>query len=55
MLRTFGGHASTFGKMSKMYLAWRKKQAAEDNALRALQTDPEQADALEVMAALGKH
>ena len=55
VLRTFGGHASTFGKMSKLYLAWRKKQAAEDNALRALQTDPEQADALEVMAALGKH
>ena len=55
VLRTFGGHASTFGKMSKMYLAWRKKQAAEDNALRALQTDPEQPDALEVIEALGKH
>ena len=55
VLRTFGGHASTFGKMSKMYLAWHKKQAAEDNALRALQTDPAQADALEVMAALGRH
>lgn len=54
VLRTFGGHASTFGKMSKLYLLWHKKQAAEDNALRALQTDPEQADALEVMAALGK-
>lgn len=55
VLRTFGGHASTFGKMAKLYLAWHKKQAAEDAALRALQTDPEQADALEVMAVLDKH
>lgn len=26
VLRTFGGHASIFGKMSKMYLAWRKNR-----------------------------
>ena len=55
VLRTFGGHASTFGKMAKLYLVWHKKQAAEDAALRALQTDPELADALVVMAALDKH
>lgn len=54
VLRTFGGHASTFGKMAKMYLDWHKKHDAEEAALRALQTDPEQADALEVMAALDK-
>ena len=52
VLRTFGGHPSTFGKMAKMYLEWHKKQAAEDAALRALQSDPDQPDALEVMAAL---
>lgn len=54
VLRTFGGHASTFGKMAKMYLEWHKKHDAEEAALRALQTDPEQADALEVMDALDK-
>jgi len=55
VLRTFGGHASTFGKMAKMYLAWHKKHDAEESALRALQTDPEQPDALEVMAALDRN
>lgn len=54
VLRTFGGHASTFGKMSKMYLEWHRKQAAEDAAIRALQADPQQQDALEVMEALEK-
>ena len=43
ILRTFGGHPSTFGKMAKMYLEW-----------HALQADPRQADALEVMAVLDK-
>lgn len=52
VLRTFGGHASTFGKLSKLYLQWRKKQDAEDAALRALQIDPGQPDALEVLEAL---
>ena len=51
VLRTFGGHPSAFGKMAKMYLEWHKKQA-EEAALRALQSDPDQPDALEVMAAL---
>lgn len=52
VLRTFGGHASTFGKMAMLYLLWHKRQAAEDMAFRALQADPEQPDALQVMAAL---
>ncbi|SDF56916.1 tetratricopeptide repeat protein [Desulfovibrio legallii] len=52
VLRTFGGHPATFGKMARMYLEWHKKQAAEDAALRALQADPQQPDALEVLDAL---
>ena len=54
ILRTFGGHPSTFGKMAKMYLEWHRRAQAEDTALRALQADPRQADALEVMAVLDK-
>ena len=54
ILRTFGGHPSTFGKMAKMYLEWRQRGQAEDMALRALQADPQQTDALEVMAVLDK-
>ena len=54
ILRTFGGHPSTFGKMAKMYLEWHRRAQAEDTALRALQADPQQADALEVMAELDK-
>ncbi|RXE65451.1 tetratricopeptide repeat protein, partial [Muribaculaceae bacterium Isolate-002 (NCI)] len=46
ILRTFGGHPSTFGKMAKMYLEWRQRGQAEDMALRALQADPQQTDAL---------
>ena len=52
VLRTFGGHPSTYGKMAKLYLVWHKRQLAEDMALRALHEDPEQTDALEVLAAL---
>ena len=52
VLRTFGGHPSTYGKMAQLYLIWHKRQLAEDMALRALHDDPEQTDALEVMAAL---
>lgn len=54
ILRTFGGHPSTFGKMARMYLAWHRKEAAEDAALRALREDPRQADALAVMQALDR-
>ena len=55
ILRAFGGHPSTLGKMAKMYLDWRRRPQAEDTALRALQSDPGQADALAVMAALHKN
>ena len=54
ILRTFGGHPSTFGKMAKMYLEWHKREKAEEMALRALQADKDQADAKEVMAALDR-
>lgn len=52
ILRTFGGHYNTFGKMAKMYWDWRKRDKAEELALRALQGNPQQAEALEVMEAL---
>lgn len=52
ILRTFGGHPNTFGKMAKMYWDWRKRDKAEELAIRALQGDPAQPEALEVMAAL---
>ncbi|MDR1776897.1 MAG: tetratricopeptide repeat protein [Desulfovibrio sp.] len=54
ILRTFGGHPATFGKMAKFYLDLHKKSQAEDYALRALKADPQQPEALEVMAALDK-
>lgn len=50
ILRQFGGHASTYGRMARMYMAWNKRGKAEDFAVRALQVDKAQADALEVMA-----
>lgn len=52
ILRTFGGHPNTFGKMAKMYWDWRKRDKAEELALRALQGNPAQAEAKEVMNAL---
>lgn len=52
ILRTFGGHPNTFGKMAKMYLDWRKRDKAEEFALRALQADASQPEATEVMQAL---
>lgn len=52
ILRTFGGHPNTFGKMAKMYWDWRKRDKAEELALRALQGNPNQPEALEVMNAL---
>lgn len=51
VLRVFGGHPATYGKMARLYLDWGKLRAAEDFALRALQEDPAQPDALAVMAA----
>lgn len=52
ILRTFGGHPNTFGKMAKMYWDWRKRDKAEELAIRALQGDPSQPEANEVMQAL---
>lgn len=49
IMRTFGGHPNTFGKMAKMYLDWRKRDKAEEFALRALQGDSGQPEALAVM------
>ena len=53
ILRTFGGHPATFGRMASMYLAWGKKDRAEDMAREALKADPEQAEAIATLAALG--
>lgn len=52
ILRTFGGHPNTYGKMAKMYWDWRKRDKAEELAIRALQGNPAQPEAQEVMNAL---
>lgn len=52
ILRSFGGHPNTFGKMAKMYWDWRKRDKAEELAIRALQGNKSQPEALEVMNAL---
>lgn len=52
ILRTFGGHPNTYGKMARMYWDWRKRDKAEELAIRALQGNPSQAEAQEVMNAL---
>ena len=52
ILRSFGGHPNTFGKMAKMYWDWRKKDKAEEMAIRALQGNAAQPEAQEVMEAL---
>lgn len=52
ILRTFGGHPNTFGKMAKMYWDWRKRDKAEELAIRALQGNASQPEALEVMERL---
>ena len=52
ILRTFGGHPNTFGKMAKMYWDWHKRDKAEELAIRALQGNKSQPEAMEVMAAL---
>ena len=49
ILRQFGGHASTYGRMAEMYLGWHKRMKAEEFAVRALQMDKEQAEALAVL------
>lgn len=52
ILRTFGGHPNTYGKMAKMYWDWRKRDKAEELAIRALQGNSSQPEAREVMDAL---
>ncbi|MDE5832212.1 MAG: tetratricopeptide repeat protein [Desulfovibrio sp.] len=52
ILRVFGGHPNTFGKMAKMYWDWRKRDKAEEFAQRALQGNPAQPEAKEVMEAM---
>lgn len=52
ILRAFGGHPNTFGKMAKMYWDWRKRDKAEEMAIRALQGDKGQPEAQAVMNAL---
>lgn len=52
VLRVFGGHPATYGKMARMYLKWGKGEIAAEFARRALQEDAAQPDALKVMAAL---
>lgn len=52
ILRTFGGHPNTFGKMAKMYWDWHKRDKAEELAIRALQGNKSQPEAMEVMEAL---
>lgn len=52
ILRTFGGHPNTYGKMAKMYWDWHKRDKAEDMAIRALQGNKTQPEALAVMEAL---
>lgn len=54
VMRTFGGHPNTFGRMAKMYLEWRKKDKAEEMAIRALQGNKQQPEALAVMEALNR-
>lgn len=52
IFRQFGGHANTYGRLAKLYVAWQKRPKAEEFAFRALQLDPTQADALAVMQTL---
>ena len=48
ILRTFGGHASTYGKMARLYYAWGRRALLEEALANALSKDPGQTDALEV-------
>lgn len=49
ILKNFGGHPNTYGRMAKMYWQWHKRQQAEEMAIRALQGNPNQPEALEIM------
>ena len=52
ILRTFGGHPATFGRMASLYLAWDKPDLARDMAQEAIKADPNQSEALGVLAQL---
>lgn len=52
VLRTFGGHPNTYGRMAKMYWDWSKREKAEEMAIRALQGNKSQPEAKAVMAEL---
>lgn len=52
IFRQFGGHPKTYGRLAKLYLSWGKNSKAADFAHQALQADPEQADAAEVISML---
>ena len=52
ILRTFGGHPATFGRMASMYLAWGNEERAREMAQEALKADAQQAEALAVLAEL---
>lgn len=54
ILRQFGGHPRTFGKMAQLYLAWQKRAKAAEFAQRALQVDAQQPEALAVMEKVGR-
>lgn len=54
VLNTFGGHASTYGNMAKLYLAWGHRHQAEEAISKALALEPTQPEALEVAATLFK-
>lgn len=49
ILRSFGGHPNTYGKMAKMYWDWHKREKAEEMAIRALQGNSSQPEARAVM------
>lgn len=48
-LRQFGTHPRTLVNMARMYLAWRKRDDAWTHARRALQIDPSNAEAQEII------
>ncbi|EFL50977.1 conserved hypothetical protein [Solidesulfovibrio fructosivorans JJ]] len=47
-VRSFGGHPKTFLNIAKFYLKWNRKDDAYDYACRALDQDPDLAEAKEI-------
>lgn len=52
-LKVFGAHPLTYLNMAKFYYKWRKKDAAYEYAQRALDLDPDLAEALEIREKIG--